>query len=103
MEHEDRGRSIRELEAELARMEAKLQASYMEMGKSLLEMADKEYKAVNHLVDEIVETKKKLSKARNEIECPECTEHNTSDSKYCKRCGKKLALPEGGSQWNPGK
>lgn len=90
MDIEKDNQVIAEMEASLNRMEYQLQAHYCEMGKSILELVDVEQKVINKLVDDIIETRKELAKVKKEIQCEECMVYNTSDSKYCKRCGYKL-------------
>lgn len=85
------GAEIEQLERELATMEAALQAHYSQMGKSMLELVGNEQNTVNRLVDDIVDTKKRLSLAKKEKQCPECMVHNSSDSRFCRHCGVKLA------------
>lgn len=81
---------IRQTEEELIKLELELQAHYCQMGKSILELADTEQKAIGRLVDEIIKCRKRLARRRQEIECPQCTAYNTADSIYCKRCGAML-------------
>lgn len=86
---------IQRMEEELSVSEAKLQMRYSQMGKSLLEMAEDEQKAVDQLVDKIIRLKKQISAAKNERRCPECMVLNSSDNNYCRHCGAKLAEDSG--------
>lgn len=95
------GRDIRELEKDLTVMEARLQTSYSRMGKSLLELADSEQRAINRLVDDIVAKKRQLSEARGEKQCPACMVFNDGDSRYCKHCGAELPDPPEEKKENP--
>lgn len=82
--------AIHKMEEELTIMEARLQTHYSQMGKSMLELAGSEQRAVNRLVDEIIKKKKTLSEARQEKQCPDCMVYNGSDSRFCRQCGKRL-------------
>lgn len=42
------------------------------------------------MVDEVIQLKRKLIKAKGQIRCPACYQYNETDSIYCSRCGKKL-------------
>lgn len=86
----EQNRDVRALEKDLSILEAKLQAHYSQMGKHILEAADSEQKAINALVNQIIDKKRELSLARNEKQCPECMVYNSSDSRYCKYCGRPL-------------
>lgn len=74
------------LEESLEKMEAELEASYIQLGKSLMEFAEDEKRGIDALVDEIIRTREQLSAARGEIRCPECMTYNAPRS-YCRRCG----------------
>lgn len=90
MHIEKDNQEITKMEVSLNRMEYQLQAQYCEMGKSILELVDAKQKVINKLVDDIIETRRQLAVVKKEIQCEECMAYNTSDSKYCKRCGCKL-------------
>jgi ribosomal protein L40E len=81
------GAELNQLEGALAKKEHSLQALYCQLGKSVLELADGEKEKIDILVDDIIETRKKLVAIRQEIECPECMTYNPNDSRYCRRCG----------------
>ena len=91
MAQNDRQDEIVRLEKTLSQLEADLQACYTDMGKSLMELAGQEQKRVNELVDGIIAARKRLSLAKNEIECETCTAFNPPDARYCKRCGRRLS------------
>jgi ribosomal protein L40E len=76
-----------QLEEALARKEHRLQELYCQMGKSILEIADSEKKTIDALVDDIIETRKKIVAIKHDIQCQECMTYNPDDSKYCRRCG----------------
>lgn len=81
---------ITQLEGELNHLEADLQAHYCQIGKEILELAEKEQGQINNLVDQIINIKKKLAVIKNNIQCPWCMAYNSSDSKYCKHCGEEI-------------
>ena len=81
---------IGEMEKDLHNMERELYEQYCEIGKGILEKAERENKKANALVDQIIETRLRLAAAKEERCCPKCAEHNDRSSIYCKRCGKKL-------------
>lgn len=83
-------KSTQELEETVREKECELHRRYCQMGKSLLEMAEAEQRAINTLVDEIIEARSRLAQNRGQLECPGCTAYNDADSQYCKRCGIKL-------------
>lgn len=81
---------VREMEKDLSKMEQELFGQYCEIGKGILEKAEMENKKVNFLVDQIIATRQRLAKEKEERCCPDCAEHNDHNSIYCKRCGIKL-------------
>ena len=81
---------MRQLEGEIHQKECELQKRYSQMGKSLLEMAEGEQRAINRLVDEVIEARAELAQIKLQRECPKCTAYNDADSRYCKRCGARL-------------
>lgn len=85
---------VQALEETIHKKECELHEHYCQMGKSLLEMAEGEQRSINRLVDEIIAARSELVLVKGQIECPECTAYNDADSRYCKRCGAKLAGPE---------
>ncbi len=81
---------IVQMEKLLNKMEFELQNRYAQMGKALLELAEKEQSSVNDLVDQMIDMRKCLAKAKGEQQCPECMTLNTPHSKYCSFCGLEL-------------
>lgn len=81
---------IRQMEQELSKMEYKLYEEYCEVGKVILEKAERENRKINCLVDQIIETRRKLAEAKQEKCCPECAGSNDHNSLYCNRCGARL-------------
>ena len=81
---------IQRLEPSLSEMEAALNEHYCDVGKSLLELAEKEDKEINQLVDQIIETRRQLTALQKQVRCPSCLSYNDSDSRYCNHCGTKL-------------
>ena len=79
-----------DLEAVLSKKERELNELYCEMGKSLLELAENEQRVANRLVDEIIALRKKLVRAHNSVQCPECLAFNAAGSNYCSRCGSRF-------------
>lgn len=61
---------ITRMELELHRMESALNEAYYEFGKVLLEIAETESRKINKMVDEIIETEKKLAAVRQEKNDP---------------------------------
>lgn len=78
------------LSASLCKMEAALNERYCDIGKSLLEFAEKEDKEINQLVDQIIETRRRIAALQKKIQCPDCLSYNHPDSRYCSHCGTKL-------------
>ena len=85
---------IRRLSQSLDEMEAALSEHYCDIGKSLLELAEKEDKEINRLVDQIIETRRRLTVLQKKVQCPDCLTYNSSDSRYCSHCGKNLYREE---------
>jgi hypothetical protein len=81
---------VRRLEHDLDKMETTLNVHYCNIGKQLLEMAEREDKEINNLVDKIIETKKQLYELHQMVQCPSCLWKNRSDSRYCSYCGNEL-------------
>lgn len=52
---------IRQMEQELGRLEHDLYEQYCEVGKVILEKAERENRRINCLVDQIIETRRKLA------------------------------------------
>lgn len=86
---------VQRLEQSLGEMEAALNEHYCDIGKSLLELAEKEDKEINQLVDRIIETRRQITALQKKARCPVCLTYNSADSRYCSHCGKKLQ--EGGN------
>lgn len=63
---------------------------YCDVGKAILEKAEKEGREVNELVDELIEVKKELIKAKGQKRCTNCYQYNEMGSIYCSKCGAKL-------------
>jgi lipopolysaccharide biosynthesis glycosyltransferase len=82
--------NIRRLEHDLSELEANLTDHYCSLGKQILEVAEREDREINQLVDQIVEVKKQLSALQQTVQCPKCLFMNSSDSRYCSHCGNKL-------------
>ena len=57
---------ISRMEKDLSKMEDNLYEHYCEIGKRILETAEQENKKVNRLVDQIIETRQKLSEVKKE-------------------------------------
>lgn len=87
----DNAGQVTRMEEKLDELEQQLQCHYCDMGKSILEMARQEQREINRLVDEIIKTRKALAQARCEVQCEECMAFNPPDSRYCRRCGARLA------------
>ncbi|MDO4326249.1 MAG: zinc ribbon domain-containing protein [bacterium] len=87
----DQRAKIQSLTQSLSEMETALTEHYCDIGKSLLEIAEKEDKEINQLADKIIETRKQLALLQKEIQCPECLTYNSAGSRYCSNCGKRLA------------
>lgn len=86
----ERGVEVQRLAQSLSEMEAALNEHYCDIGKSLLELAEKKDKEINQLVDQIIETRRRIAALQQKIQCPDCLAYNSSDSRYCSHCGKKL-------------
>lgn len=85
---------IQRLTQSLDELEAALSEHYCDIGKSLLELAEKEDKEINRLVDQIIETRRRLTVLQKKVQCPACLTYNSSDSRYCSHCGKNLYREE---------
>ena len=83
-------KGVSRLEEQLDKLEFELQVRYCEMGKSLLELAGTEQRAIDRLLERIIQVRRQLSRARHEIQCPACLTFSTADSAYCRKCGEKL-------------
>lgn len=83
---------VTRLEHSLRSAEEALEQRYRDLGRSVLETAEAESAEINHLLDEVIELKRRLSCARADIECPACLNLNAPGSRYCSHCG--TALPE---------
>lgn len=81
---------IQNLVQSLSEMETALNERYCDIGKSLLEIAEKEDKEINQLVDKIVETRKELAVLQKKIQCPGCLTYNGAGSRFCSNCGMRL-------------
>lgn len=81
---------ILKIERELRKMEHNLYEKYCEVGKGILEKAEQESKNINSIVDQIIETRRKLVELKLEKNCPTCEAFNDHNSIYCKRCGARL-------------
>jgi thymidine phosphorylase len=66
--------NVRRLEHELNKMETTLNEQYCNIGKQLLEMAERKDREINSLVDKIIETKKQLYELHRTVQCPGCLE-----------------------------
>lgn len=77
-------------EKQLRQMEWELYESYRDLGKRVLEMAETEGERTNHLVDQIIETKRHLLSLRGENQCDNCGSYNGADSRYCRHCGRRI-------------
>jgi thymidine phosphorylase len=82
--------NVEQLEHTLREMESDLTERYCSIGKQVLEVAEREDKEINQLVDKIIEGKKKLSVLQETIQCPKCFSMNNHDNNYCSSCGEKL-------------
>jgi hypothetical protein len=87
---EDRQANVQRLEHDLNEMEATLVDRYCSLGKQLLEVAEREDREINQLVDQIIEARKQLSQLRQTVLCPVCCARNSNASQYCSHCGSKL-------------
>lgn len=81
---------MQRLEQSLCAMETALNEHYCDIGKSLLELAEKEDKEINQLVDQIIETRRRIAALQKQVRCPGCLSYNDPDSRYCSHCGTKL-------------
>jgi hypothetical protein len=59
-----RDEDVQRLERDLNKMETTLNDHYCNVGKQLLEMAEREDQEINNLVDKIIDVKKQLSALR---------------------------------------
>lgn len=87
---EKKRQEIEYLTRQLDQKEQELQEKYCDVGKSIMEKIEKENKEIDHMVDEVIQLKRKLVKAKGQIRCPNCHQYNEPGSSYCSSCGKKL-------------
>lgn len=87
---EKKRQEIEYLTWQLDQKEQELQEKYCDVGKSIMEKIEKENKEIDHMVDEVIQLKRKLVKAKGQIRCPNCHQYNEPGSSYCSSCGKKL-------------
>ena len=78
------------LEEALTRAERGLQERYYQIGKEMLELADREQRKIDQLLEQIIDLRTKLAKREHKIRCPHCDTYTDADSIYCKRCGGKM-------------
>ena len=70
---------IERLTRQLDHKEHELEEKYCDVGKSIMDKLEKENQEIGHMVDEVIQLKRKLINAKGQ-----------ADSIYCSRCGKKL-------------
>lgn len=87
---EERQLEIERLTQQLDHMEQALQEKYYDVGKYVLEKIEKENREIDQLVDQVIEVKRELVRAKGEIRCPCCYQYNEPGSIYCNKCGRKL-------------
>ena len=80
---------IERLTRQLDHKEHELEEKYCDVGKSIMDKLEKENQEIGHMVDEVIQLKRKLIKAKGQIRCPACYQYNEADSIYCSRCGRK--------------
>lgn len=95
---EERQQEIQRLTRQLDHMEQELMEKYCDVGKFVLEKIEKENREVDRLVDQVIQVKKELMKAKGEIQCSNCYQYNEPGSLYCNRCGEKLEREMGGQE-----
>lgn len=78
------------LERTLRQREMELKSHYIQIGKHLLEIAEREQKEVNRLVDDIIRIRKTLVHTQHAIQCTNCFSFHAANSRFCSFCGKKL-------------
>lgn len=81
---------ISAIEQKLIRLEQQLQATYNNVGKKFLILAENEQQKINNLVDSIIKTRKSLTEEKKEIQCPNCMTFNIAESQFCRQCGKSI-------------
>jgi len=91
-------KAVKDLEEKVNKIEYELQKHYLEMGKSILEIAETEKKQIDYLTDSLIDARKQLSAMKEEIQCQECMTLNEKGSHYCKSCGKKLIAVSDGKE-----
>ncbi|MDL2217297.1 hypothetical protein LJC27_01395 [Christensenellaceae bacterium OttesenSCG-928-M15] len=90
MENMENRKEIEELEEKLTKLEVTINVHYCELGKNLLDLVEMEQRAINRMVDEMIDIRKKLVTKQRAVQCQSCMAFNTADSTYCKRCGIRL-------------
>lgn len=81
------------LDSKLKLLESDLIEHYCQIGKLVLELCECKTEEIGRVVDDIIETKRRLILLRGETRCDRCLTVNTGDSKFCKHCGETLDGP----------
>lgn len=78
------------LEEEYKNTEARLLEAYLQFGRSVYELAERQVEDINGLTDQLIELRYRLSVLKDDKTCVHCMARNPAESQYCARCGKKL-------------
>ena len=78
------------LEVQLARTELEMQEHYRQFGREMLELADREQRSIDRLLEQMARLRAQLTQEKRQISCPYCGCCGDADSIYCKRCGHKM-------------
>ena len=81
---------LKKMEREEEQAEEELHDRYMQLGKDIYEITEREAEKINSLTDRIIGLKRSICEESGRIECSECLTMNSARSLYCHRCGAKL-------------
>lgn len=91
---------LQEMQREEERAEEELHDRYIQLGKDVYEIAEKETGAINRLTDRIISLKRRIREKQGQIECGECAALNPKENLYCHRCGAALDHRASGEEEN---
>lgn len=78
------------LEKKREQLAAQLNDCYLQLGREIYEITESKAKEMNVLLDELVETKIKLSQLEDLRLCFTCMTQHPANHHYCSNCGQKL-------------
>ena len=82
--------NVQTLAREMEQTQELLLEKYIQLGKSIYEVADRSVDDINRLTDRLIDIKRNISMENGQTECTECLAMNPRENVYCGRCGSKL-------------